>query len=47
MDGLVLININPNAEGIIDSVANKVRCVRVGACVCWSQISMDIDINDI
>lgn len=24
VDGLVLINVNPNAEGLMDSVANKV-----------------------
>lgn len=31
VDGLVLINIDPNAEGIMDSVANKVSYVKLCA----------------
>lgn len=33
VDGLLLININPSAEGLMDTVANKVNKI-CGMCVC-------------
>lgn len=34
VDGLVLLNINPNADGIMDSVANKVCWTRSKSVTC-------------
>uniref|UniRef100_A0A672G293 Protein NDRG2 n=1 Tax=Salarias fasciatus TaxID=181472 RepID=A0A672G293_SALFA len=39
VDGLVLININPNADGLMDTVANKV-CIEY--CLC---VSFNISVN--